>query len=95
MNSDVFLKRLKEVTKNMIETNWQISERNIWRSDYGYEDDLEHDYGYESSYHNLPYSIFQIQYIFQPDLLHISCWDEQFWRIIILLVDYYTLPCQN
>ena len=22
-------------------------------SKYGYEDDLEHDYGYESSYHNL------------------------------------------
>ena len=43
----------------------------------------------------LPYSIFQIQYIFQPDLLHMRCWDEQFWRIIILLVDYYTLPCQD
>ena len=53
MNSDVFLKHLKEVTKNMIETNRQINERNRWRSDYGYEDDLEHDYGYESSYHNL------------------------------------------
>ena len=53
MNSDVFLRHLKEVTKNMIETNIQISERNRWRSDYGCEDDLEHDYGYESSYHNL------------------------------------------
>src|SRR5713101_4439480 len=53
MNSDVFLKHLKEVTKNMIETNRQINERNRWRSDYEYEDDLEHDYGYESSYHNL------------------------------------------
>ena len=53
MNSDVFLKHLKEVTKNMIENNRQINERNRWRSEYGYEDDLEHDYGYESSYHNL------------------------------------------
>jgi len=53
MNSDVFLKHLKEVTKNMIKTNRQINERNRWRSEYGYEDDLEHDYGYESSYHNL------------------------------------------
>ena len=53
MNSDVFLKHLKEVTKNMIETNRQISERNRWRLDYGYEDDLKLDYGYESSYHNL------------------------------------------
>ena len=53
MNSDVFLKHLKEVIQNMIETNRQINERNRWRSEYGYEDDLEHDYGYESSYHNL------------------------------------------
>ena len=53
MNSNVFLKHLKEVTKNMTETNRQINERNRWRSDYKYEDDLEHDYGYESSYHNL------------------------------------------
>ena len=53
MNSDVFLKHLKEVTKNMIETNRQINERNRWRIDYRYEDDLEHDYGYESSYHNI------------------------------------------
>ena len=52
MNSDVFLKHLKEVTKNMIETNKQINERNRWRSDYEYDDDLKHDYGYESSYHN-------------------------------------------
>ena len=37
----------------------------------------------------LPYSIFQ------PDLLHMRCWDEQFWQIIIVLVDYCTLPCQD
>jgi len=53
MNSDVFLRHMKELTKNMIETTRQINERDRWRSDYGYEDDLEHDYGYESSYHNL------------------------------------------
>ena len=53
MNSDVFLRHMKEVTKNMIENTRQINERDRWRSDYGYEDDLEHDYGYESSYHNL------------------------------------------
>ena len=43
----------------------------------------------------LPYSIFQTQYIFQPDLLHVRSWDEQFWWIIIMLVDYCTLPCQD
>ena len=53
MNSDVFLRHMKEVTKNMIETSRQINERDRWMSDYGYEDDLEHDYGYKSSYHNL------------------------------------------
>ena len=73
MNSDVFLRHMKELTKNMIENTRQINERDRWRSNYGYEDDLEHDYGYESSYHNLPYSIFQIQYIFQPNLLHMRC----------------------
>ena len=53
MNSNVFLRHMKEVTKNMIENTRQINERDRWRSYYGYEDDLEHDYGYESSYHNL------------------------------------------
>ena len=53
MNSDVFLRHMKEVTKNMIENTRQINERDRWRSNYGYEDDIEHDYGYESSYHNL------------------------------------------
>ena len=53
MNSDVFLRHMKELTKNMIETTRQINERDRWRSDYRYEDDLEHDYGYEYSYHNL------------------------------------------
>ena len=53
MNSDVFPRHMKELTKNMIETTRQINERDRWRSDYGYEDDLKHDYGYESSYDNL------------------------------------------
>ena len=53
MNSDVFLRHMKEVTKNMIENTTQLNERDRWRSDYGYEDDLEHDYEHESSYHNL------------------------------------------
>ena len=55
MNSDVFLRHMKELTINMIE----INERDRWRLDYGYEDDLEHDYWYESSYHNL-YDTYQL-----------------------------------
>ena len=53
MNSDVFLRHMKELTKKTIETTRQINERDRWRSEYGYEDDLEHDYGYESSYPNI------------------------------------------
>ena len=53
MNSDVFLRHMKELTKNMIENTRQINKRDIRRSDCRYEDDLEHDYEYESSYHNL------------------------------------------
>ena len=49
MNSDLFLKHMKELTKNMI----GINKRDIWRSYYGYEVDIEHDYGYDSSYHNI------------------------------------------
>ena len=43
----------------------------------------------------LPYSIFQTQYIFQPDVLHMRCWDEHFLWIMFILVDYCTLPCQD
>ena len=43
MNSNVFLRHMKELTKNMIATTRQINERDRWRSDYGYEDDFEHD----------------------------------------------------
>ena len=53
MNSDVFLKHMKDLTKNMIENTRQINERDRRRSYYGYENDFEHDYGYESSYPNL------------------------------------------
>ena len=61
MNSDVFSRHMNEAIKSMVETSRQINERNRWRSDYGYEDDLEHDYGYESSYHNL-YDTCQLPY---------------------------------
>ena len=59
MNSDVFLRHMKELTKNMIKNTRQINKRDRRILDYGYEDDLEHDYGYESSYHN-PYDAHQL-----------------------------------
>ena len=71
MNSNVFLRHMKEVTKSMIENTRQINERDRWRLDYGYEDDLEHDYGYESSYHNL-YDTHQLPHLGNKDFPTIS-----------------------
>ena len=45
MNSDIFIRRMKELNKSINELERKL--------DYGYDDNLEHDYGYESSYHNL------------------------------------------
>ena len=53
MNSEVLLRRMKELIENINEARRKINERDRWRSNYGYEDDFEHDYGYESNYHNL------------------------------------------
>ena len=44
---------MKELHESINEAKRRMNERDRWRSNYGYEDDLEHDYGYESSYHNL------------------------------------------
>ena len=67
MNSDVFLRHMKELTKNMIENTRQINERDRWRSDYGYEDDLEHDMGM-----NLVITIFMIPTNFLTHAINIS-----------------------
>ena len=47
MNSDVLLRCMKELTENINEARRKINERDIWRSDSWYEDDIDHDYGYE------------------------------------------------
>ena len=39
---------MKELNKSINELERKL--------DYGYDDNLEHDYGYESSYHNLYYT---------------------------------------
>ena len=44
---------MKELDESINEAKRRINGRDRWRSDYRYEDDLEHDYGCESSYHNL------------------------------------------
>ena len=53
MNSDVFVGHMKDVTESINEARRRINERDRWRSDSSYEDDPDHDYGYESNYHNL------------------------------------------
>ena len=44
---------MKELNESINEAKRRINGRDRWRSNYEYKDDLEHDYGYESSYHNL------------------------------------------
>ena len=71
MNSDIFLRHVKELTKNINELERQIDERDKWRSDSWYEYDLDHDYGYESSYHNL-YDTHQLPHPCNEDFPTIS-----------------------
>ena len=61
MNSDVSLRRMKELTENINEARTQINERDKWKLDSWYEDGLDHDYGYESNYRN-PYDTHQFPY---------------------------------
>ena len=71
MNSDVLLRCVKELTENINEVKRQINKRDKWRSDSWYEDDLDHDYGYESNYHN-PYDTHQFPYPRYKEFLTIS-----------------------
>ena len=71
MNSDVLLRRMKELNENINEAKRQINKRDKWRSDSWYEDDLDHDYGYESNYHN-PYDTHQFPYPHHKKCLTIS-----------------------
>ena len=52
---------MKELNESINELQRQIDERDKWRSNSWNEDDLDHDYGYESSYHN-PYDTHQFLY---------------------------------
>ena len=52
MNSDVLLRCMKELTENITEVRRKINERDRWMSNSWYEDNLDHDYGYESNYRN-------------------------------------------
>ena len=61
MNSDVLLRRMKELTENINEARRKINERDRWRPDSWYEDDLDHDYGYNSNYHD-PYGAHEFPY---------------------------------
>ena len=63
MNSYIFIRRMKELNKNINKLERKL--------DYGYEDDLEHDYGYESSYHNL-YDTHQLPHLGNKDFPTIS-----------------------
>ena len=58
MNSNVLLRRMKKLTKNINELGRQVNERDKWRTNSWYEDELDHDYGYESNYRN-PYDTHQ------------------------------------
>ena len=71
MNSEVLLRRMKELIENINEARRKINERDKWRSNSWYEDDLDHDYGYESNYHN-PYDTHQFPYPFYKECLTIS-----------------------
>ena len=56
MNSNIFIRRMKELSKSINELDRKL--------DYGYEDDLEHDYGYESNNCN-PYDAHQFPHPFE------------------------------
>ena len=55
----------------MITVRRQINERDRWRSDPWYEDNLDHDYGYESNYRD-PYDTHQFPYPRYKEFLTIS-----------------------
>ena len=42
MNTDIFIRRMKELNESINEAKRRINGRDRWRSNYGYEDDLEH-----------------------------------------------------
>ena len=62
---------MKELTENITEARRKINERDRWRSDSWYEDDLDNDYGYESNYRN-PYDTHQFTYPRYKECLTIS-----------------------
>ena len=49
---------MKELNESINELERKIEERDKWRSDSWYEDDLDLDYGYDSNYRN-PYDTYQ------------------------------------
>ena len=71
MNSNIFIRRMKELNESINELERKIDERDKWRSDSWYEDDLDHDYGYKFSYHN-PYDTHQFPYPHYKGFLTIS-----------------------
>ena len=62
---------MKKLTENINEARRKINERDKWRSNYWYEDDIDHDYGYEYNYHD-PYDTHQFPYPFYKECLTIS-----------------------
>ena len=71
MNSGVLLRRMKELIENINEARRKINERDKWRSNSWYEDDLDNDYGYKSNYRN-PYDTHQFFYPRYKECLTIS-----------------------
>ena len=62
---------MMERTENINKAGRQINERDKWRSDSWHEDDLDHDYGYESNYRD-PYGTHQFTYPCYKKYLTIS-----------------------
>ena len=56
MNSDVFIRKfsqtLQEFSEALTELKKKDDEMDRWILTSWYEDDFDHDYGYESNYHN-------------------------------------------
>ena len=71
MNSDVLLIHMKKLTENINELGRKINERDKLRSDSWYEDNLDHDYGYESNYCH-PYDTHQFPHPRNKEFLTIS-----------------------
>ena len=62
---------MKESNESINELERKIDKRDKWTSYSGYEDDLDQDYGYESSYHK-PYDTHQFPYPHYKECLTIS-----------------------